>query len=74
MSCYFRHIKDVLEEAGIEITKENKKDIDRVIHELVEVKYKNCSPTWKSVKEHVKKDDKVRNAFINKLKQELKAL
>jgi hypothetical protein len=42
MSCYFRHMKDVLDEAGIEVTKENKKDIDRIIHGLVDVEYKNC--------------------------------
>jgi len=32
MSCYFGHMKDVFEEAGVEITKENKKEIDRIIH------------------------------------------
>lgn len=26
MSCYFRYMKDVLEEACVEITKENKKE------------------------------------------------
>ena len=72
MSCYFRHMKDVLEEAGIEITKDNKKDIDRIIHGLVDVKYKNCSPTWKAVKEHIKKDDEARNRFIKRLKAEIK--
>lgn len=74
MSCYFRHMKDVLDEAGIEITKENKKDVDRIIHGLVDVGYKNCPPTWKGVKEHIKGDDKARKQFIRKLKQELKAL
>lgn len=73
MSCYFRHMKDVLDEAGIEITKENKKDVDRIIHGLVDVEYKNCSPTWKGVKEHIKGDEKAKKQFIKKLKQELKA-
>ena len=72
MSCYFRHMKDVLDEAGIEITKENKKDVDRIIHGLVDVEYKNCSPTWKGVKEHIKGDDQAKKQFIKKLKQELK--
>jgi hypothetical protein len=67
-------MKDVIEEAGIEITKENKKDLDRVIHSLVDVDYKDCSPTWKGVKEHIKGDDKARKQFIKKLKQKLKAL
>ena len=72
MSCYFRHMKDVLEEAGIEVTKDNKKEIDRIIHGLVDVEYKNCSPTWKAVKEHIQKDDAARNKFIRRLKAELK--
>ena len=74
MSCYFRHMKDVLEEAGVEITKDNKKEIDRIIHGLVEVTYKDCSPTWKNVKEHIKADEAARNQFIKNLKKEIKAL
>jgi hypothetical protein len=72
MSCYFRHMKDVLEEAGIEVTKDNKKDIDRIIHGLVDVEYKNCSPTWKAVKEQIQKDGETRAMFIKRLKAELK--
>ena len=74
MSCYFRHMKDILEEAGIEITKDNKKDIDRIIHGLVDVTYKDCSPTWKKVKEHIKTDEAARNQFVENLKKEIKAL
>ena len=65
-------MKEILEEAGVEVTKENKKDIDRVIHGLVDVEYKNCSPAWKAFKEQIKIDDKTKNSFINTLKQELK--
>jgi len=32
MTCYFRHLKQVFEKAGIEVTSENKREIDRVIH------------------------------------------
>lgn len=39
MSCYFRHIKDILQEAGIEVTAANKKDVDRAIHRLVGTPY-----------------------------------
>ncbi len=74
MSCYFRHMKDVLEEAGIEVTKENKKDVDRIIHSLVNVAYKDCSPTWKEVKAHIKADESARRRFIENLKKEIKAL
>ena len=71
MSCYFRHMKDVLAEAGVEVTQENKKEIDRIIHEMVDVDYKNCSPTWKGVKDHIKQDDTARNRFIETLKTKL---
>ena len=40
----------MLEEVGIEVTKENKKDIDKALHALVNVEYKNCSSTWKELK------------------------
>jgi hypothetical protein len=64
-------MKDVLEEAGVDVTKENKKEIDKIIHGLVDVGYKNCSPTWKAVKEQVKGEDKARNRFIESLKDKL---
>ena len=53
MTCYFRYLKDFFVEAGIAITKENKKNIDRVIHDIVGVEYKNCSATWKEVKKRM---------------------
>ena len=74
MSCYFRHMKDVLDEAGVEVTKENKKALDQIIHGLVDETYKNCSPTWKAVKEHIKGDDKARRQFVGKLKKAAKGL
>ena len=71
MSCYFRHMKDVFDELGIEILPENKKDIDAIIHRIVGVEYKNCSPTWKQVKEEIKTDPERRARFIEQLKKEL---
>ena len=72
MSCYFRHMQDIIEEAGIVIGKENKKQIDRIIHSLVKVEYKNCSPTWKALKAEIRADEKARSRFVKKLKQALK--
>jgi len=71
MSCYFRHMKDILEEAGVVVTKENKKEIDQIIHELVDVPYKQCSPAWKGVKKQIKIDDKDKDVFVEKLKKRL---
>ena len=67
MSCYFRHIKDILDEAGIVITPENKKQIDRAIHQAVGVAYKNCPTTWKKIKEDIKDDREKRHALIKQL-------
>ena len=66
MSCYFRYMKDVLADAGIEVTKENKKMVDQAIHELVAVEYKDCSPTWKQVKEMLA-DEKGRAKLVKAL-------
>jgi len=66
-------MKDVFEEAGVEITERNKKDLDRIIHSLMDVQYKNCSPTWKKVKEDIRQDPKARQRFILGLKEALRA-
>jgi hypothetical protein len=42
-------MKEVFTRAGVEVTKENKKEIDRIIHSIVGVEYKNCSATWRVV-------------------------
>jgi hypothetical protein len=65
MTCYFRHLKPIFEKAGITITKENKQDIDRAIHSIVGVEYKNCSATWKEVKKRIAKNEE---DFVNTLK------
>ena len=70
MTCYFRHMKDIFTEIGVEATKENRKDIDRKIHGLLGVKYKNCSSTWKLVKEKLSED---RDGFMGQLSTELRA-
>lgn len=67
MTCYFRHLKAVFEKAGITVTKENKRDIDRVIHGIVGVEYKNCSATWKEVKKKIAENEQ---NFVNTLKTE----
>jgi hypothetical protein len=58
----------LFEKAGITVTKENKKDIDRAIHSIVGVEYKNCSATWKEVKKEIAENEE---NFVKKLKKEL---
>jgi len=69
MTCYFRYkpMKDIFEKAGIEITTENRKEVDKIIHSIVNVEYKNCSATWKAVKTMLQDDEK---SLITQLKTE----
>jgi len=67
MTCYFRHLKSVFEKTGIMVTKENKQDVDRVIHSIVGVDYKNCPETWKQVKRILAEDEE---NFLKRLQRE----
>jgi molecular chaperone GrpE (heat shock protein) len=66
VTCYFRHLQQIFEKAGIEVTKENKHEIDRVIHSIVHVQYSNCPAVWKEVKKRIRKDE---DSFISALKE-----
>jgi len=68
MTCYFRHLEAVFEKAGIKVTKDNKREIDKAIHGIVGVEYKNCPATWKEVKKRIADDEKL---FISALKEAL---
>jgi len=67
MSCYFRHIKDIMTEAGIEVTPENKKHVDKAIHQIVGIDYKDCPATWKTLKQHLA-DESARHDFAKNLR------
>ncbi len=68
MSCYFRHLESILNEAGIVVTPANKKPIDQAIHEFVGVAYKDCPVTWKHVKQEILGDETKRQELVRKLK------
>lgn len=66
VTCYFRHIKQIFIKAGIEVTDENKREIDRAIHNVVGINYKNCSDAWSEVKKRIAEDEE---GFVSKLKE-----
>jgi hypothetical protein len=68
MTCYFRHLQDVFKKAGIEVTKENRKEIDKAIHVIVGVEYKNCPAAGREVKRRIAEDEE---GFISQLKEAL---
>lgn len=71
MSCYFRHLKDILGEAGIEVTPGNRKQIDQAIHRIVGVGYKDCPATWKGLRQQILGEAQQREVFIKRLQQAL---
>jgi molecular chaperone GrpE (heat shock protein) len=58
---------DIFEEAGVEVTPQNRKDVDRKIHEIVGVTYKDCPATWRKVEE-MKAEAAGRDELISRLK------
>ena len=68
MSCYLRHIKGILDEAGTAITSANRKQIDQALHQAVGVAYKNCPATWKTIKAGVMDNEEKRRTLIEQLK------
>jgi molecular chaperone GrpE (heat shock protein) len=65
MTCYFRHLKEVFQKAGIEVTPQNRHQIDKIIHNIVGVEYKNCPATGRAVKKRMTEDE---TGFIATLK------
>lgn len=74
MTCYFRHLKHIFDKVGVKITKANKRTIDKVIHGMVDVEYKNCSTTWREVKKKLAEDEKTFIIRLQEATNELRAL
>lgn len=51
--------------AGIEITKEKKREVDRMIHQITGVEYKSCPDAWREVKRRISEDE---GAFVSEFK------
>jgi hypothetical protein len=61
-------LNKIFKKAGVTITKENKRDVDKIIHSIVGTSYKNCSATWKEVKKRIAENE---DEFVNTLKSQL---
>ncbi len=70
MSCYFRQLKDFFDEAGIEITASNRKQVDRTIKKILGTDH--CPDTWKRLKQEILSDESKRKEFVVKLKNAVK--
>jgi hypothetical protein len=72
MSCYLRHLKEILDQAGITVDPENRKSIDSAFHQIVGVTYKDCPAAWKALKETLLADERKRRDLIKKLRAALR--
>jgi hypothetical protein len=66
VTCYFRHLKEIFKKAGINVTSENRKEIDKIIHNIVHVDYKDCPAVWREVRRQLAKDEE---DFVSKLRE-----
>ncbi len=71
MSCYFRHLKEILSEAGIQVTPANRKEIDQAFHQITGVGYKDCPVTWKRLKQDLA-DEPKRRDLVQKLQNAIR--
>jgi hypothetical protein len=56
----------VFEKTGIEVTKENRREIDAVIRNVLGVKSGGCPEIWKEVKKKMMEDE---DGFVSELKR-----
>jgi hypothetical protein len=69
MSCYTRHLHDLLEEAGMDINPGNKKRLDSAIREVLDLQAEDCPVVWDQVKPR-RDDQEFRRLVVGKLYEE----
>ena len=59
MTCYFKNSRMValFKDIGVVVTKDNKKAVDEILHEMLSVDYRNCAATRKMVIKKLEGDD-----------------
>jgi hypothetical protein len=55
MSCYLRHLDDVVTAAGVKLGPENRKQVDQTIKDLLG--QANCPDVWIEVKKRLAADE-----------------
>jgi len=59
MTHYFKNSRmtELFTELDIEVTKENRDQIDEIIHDMLSVDYPNSAAVWKMVRKKLDSDD-----------------
>jgi hypothetical protein len=69
VSCYLRHLDDVVTATGVKIGPDNRKEVDRTVKEVLGLE--DCPDVWKEVKKRLATDeqgfiDDLHDAFVMK--------
>lgn len=69
MGCW-RWFNSILKEAKIEVTDENKEEIERIIHEYIseQSSYGRCSSDWRKARKEIRENLKMREELVEKLR------
>lgn len=67
MSCYISHLKKILSEVGVEVTRENRRKIDQAVRRMVGAEDQTCPVAWRAVREAIARD---REGFVSALREE----
>jgi len=65
VTCYFRNLTETFRKAGIIVTPQNRKEIDKVIQGIIGMEGKHCPEVWREVKKRIKENDA---QFVEELK------
>jgi membrane-bound lytic murein transglycosylase MltF len=68
MSCYTRHLTDIIEELGIENNIDTRRIIDRQIRRILKKQDANCPEVWRDVKERIH-DPEQKKKLVSELKK-----
>jgi hypothetical protein len=66
MTCYFRHLAQVFQKAGLVVDVDNRKRVDIIIHEMAGIEYKDCTKIMAALDEKFETED----AFVQRLRAE----
>jgi hypothetical protein len=63
LTCHFRHLTFIFEKAGIEVTRENRKEVSQII--LAIVGFGDCPVVWRQIKRRLAENE---DGFVLELK------
>lgn len=67
MTCYTRHLKDIMKELGMEDTKENRRILDKRLRAILGREDDHCPEVWRDVKERLH-DPKLKERMVEELR------